>query len=194
MLECQAPAGANIDEDIHSRVFNLTRNFDCSSDQTIHPSHIFAMYYPPTHLNLYQISTVCFVQLWFSFSPLYRIPTKSFIYHVSMYYVLSYQYVYYPTTHLNLYQSEYCLKESSSAFLPYSVQLYVVIVNSFCMKKHGSTRPKFKSTNFMLQWLLHSMYMLRRTSLKSRIIVEIFPQSYNHKKPAAKQLVEISDF
>ena len=56
-----SPAGANIDEDIHSRVFNLTRNFDCSSDQTIHPSHIFAMYYPPTHLNLYQISTVCFV-------------------------------------------------------------------------------------------------------------------------------------
>ena len=57
-----------------------------------------------------------------------------------MYYVLSYQYVYYPTTHLNLYQSEYCLKESFLTFLPYSVQLYVVIVDSFCMKKHGSTQ------------------------------------------------------
>ena len=48
------PSRANIDGDIHSRVFNLIRNFDCSSGQTIHPSHMFAMYYPLSHLNLYQ--------------------------------------------------------------------------------------------------------------------------------------------
>ena len=59
------PARANIDEDIHCRVFNLIRNFDCSSPKTIHPSlHVCSVLSNPPFKSLSAtVLLICFLPI-----------------------------------------------------------------------------------------------------------------------------------